>query len=135
MNRTLLQQLAEERLRDAEALINAGQWSGAYYLVGYAVECGLKACIAKLTNLHDFPDKDFVARSYTQNIETLVDVAGLKSHRDADPSKARAKNWNTFKDWSERTRYQQWTESQARKLFAAVSDPTHGVLPWIKGHW
>lgn len=135
MNRTLLQQLAEERVRDAEALINAGQWSATYYLAGYAVECGLKACIAKLTNLHDFPDKEFVTRSYTHNIESLVDVAGLKSHRDADPNEARATNWRTLKDWNERARYEQWTEPQARKLFAAVSDPADGVLPWIKGHW
>jgi HEPN domain-containing protein len=57
VNRTQLQQLAEERVRDAKALPNAGQWSGAYYLAGYAVECGLKACIAKLTNLNDSPTK------------------------------------------------------------------------------
>lgn len=50
MNRTQLQILAEERARDAEALLNAGRWSGAFYLAGYAIECGLKACIAKLTN-------------------------------------------------------------------------------------
>jgi len=50
VNRTQLQQLAEERVRDAEALLKAGQWSGAYYLAGFAVEFGLKACIAKLTN-------------------------------------------------------------------------------------
>jgi hypothetical protein len=27
----------------------------AYYLAGYALECGLKACIAKLMNPDDFP--------------------------------------------------------------------------------
>ncbi len=55
MNRIDLQQLARARLREAEALLNAGEWSGAYYLAGYAVECGLKACIAKLTGLARFP--------------------------------------------------------------------------------
>jgi hypothetical protein len=77
VNRTELQQLAEERVRDSDALLKAGQWSGAYYLAGYAVECGLKACIAKLTNLHDFPDKELAQRCYTHKIETLVEVAGL----------------------------------------------------------
>ncbi len=45
MNLVELRQLAEDRLRDAAALLAAGQFSGAYYLAGYAVECGLKACI------------------------------------------------------------------------------------------
>ncbi|MSU78452.1 MAG: HEPN domain-containing protein [Gemmataceae bacterium] len=56
VNRTQLQQLAQERVRDADSLLKAGQWSGAYYLAGYAVECGLKACIAKLTNLLRFSE-------------------------------------------------------------------------------
>jgi len=55
MNRLDLQQLAWERSGDAQELLAAGRWSGAYYLCGYAVECGLKACIAKLSRLHDFP--------------------------------------------------------------------------------
>ena len=84
MNRIQLQQLAEERRFDAAALIAAGRWSAAYYLAGYAVECALKACIAKQTGLHDFPDKELALKCYTHRIETLVDVAGLKSLRDAD---------------------------------------------------
>jgi hypothetical protein len=73
VNRTQLQQLAEERVRDAEALLNAGQWSGAYYLAGYAVEFALKACIAKLTNQHDFPDKDFDAEKVSgTNITAII---------------------------------------------------------------
>lgn len=137
MNRTALQLLAEERVRDAHALLNAGQWSGAYYLAGYAVECGLKACIAKLTNLHDFPDKEFAQRCYTHKIETLVEVGGLASQRKSDmaANPTLGTSWLVVKDWDEKSRYQLWTEPQARKLFAAVTDPTHGVLQWIEGHW
>ena len=36
-----------ERLREARALLGVRCWSGAYYLAGYAIECGLKACIIK----------------------------------------------------------------------------------------
>jgi HEPN domain-containing protein len=57
MNRTDLQNLAEERLGDGELLLASGRYGAAYYLVGYAVECGLKACIAKLTRAEDFYDK------------------------------------------------------------------------------
>ena len=59
MNRIDLQNLANERIAEAKILFDAGKWSGAYYLAGYAVECGLKACIAKLTKPDEFPDKNF----------------------------------------------------------------------------
>jgi len=137
VNRTQLQQLAQERARDAGALLLAGQWSGSYYLAGYAVECGLKACIAKLTNQHDYPDKDLAQKCYIHKIEVLVEVAGLGLQRKADATAnpALGANWLIVKDWDERARYQLWTEPQARKLFAAVTDPANGVLPWIRGHW
>jgi HEPN domain-containing protein len=45
MNRTDLQILAEDRLKDAEVLLANGRFGAAYYLAGYAVECGLKACV------------------------------------------------------------------------------------------
>jgi HEPN domain-containing protein len=137
VNRTQLQQLAEERVRDAEALLKAGQWSGAYYLAGYAVECGLKACIAKLTNQYDFPDKEKANQSYTHKIEVLVEAADLALQRNTDraANPAFGRHWLVVKDWDEKARYQSWTESQARKLFTAVTDATHGVLQWIRGRW
>jgi hypothetical protein len=47
MNRRDLQTLADLRVTDGEKLVDAGRFSAAYYLLGYAVECALKACIAK----------------------------------------------------------------------------------------
>jgi HEPN domain-containing protein len=137
VNRIQLQQLAEERVRDAEALLKAGQWSGAYYLAGYAVECGLKACIAKLTNQHDFPDKELAQRCYTHKVELLIEVAELVLQRKTDvaANPALGNNWLLVRDWDEKARYLLWTEQDARELFAAVSDPMNGVLPWIKVHW
>src|SRR5204863_304605 len=55
VNRTEFQQLAEVRIKEAEALLAAGLWDGAYYLAGYAVECGLNACIANLFKAETFP--------------------------------------------------------------------------------
>ncbi len=104
---------------------------------GYAVECGLKACIAKLTNQYDFPDKELTQRSYTHKIELLVDVAGLVSQQqtEAAANPAFANNWLIVRDWDENARYQLWTELQARRLVEAVTNPTIGVLPWIKFRW
>jgi len=137
VNRTDLQRLARTRIRDAEVLLGAGQWSGAYYLAGYAVECALKACIAKQTGLHDFPDKDRVLKSYSHRVESLVELADLTSQLD-DALRADStfkQNWSFVKDWNEQSRYQERTEAKARQLFDAISHPTRGVLSWIKGHW
>lgn len=137
MNRTELQLLSENRARDAETLLNVGQWSGAYYLVGYAVECGLKACIAKQTNQHDFPDKKHADKCFTHDLEALLQVSGLVPQRtlDAQRNPVLGNNWLIVKDWNERARYQLWSENQARKLFEAVTNANDGVLSWIKAHW
>lgn len=49
MKRQDLRELALLRLKEAQVLFANGCWSGAYYLAGYAIECALKACIAKKT--------------------------------------------------------------------------------------
>jgi len=89
LNRNDFQELARIRLREAEALLEAGCFDGAFYLMGYVVECALKACIAKQTKEYDFPDRKTVNASYTHDLEDLLGVAGLKPERDrlskADP--------------------------------------------------
>jgi hypothetical protein len=77
MNRQQLQKLSELRLREARALFAAGLPDGAYYLAGYAVECALKACIAKRTREHDFPDKKLTNESYTHSLVDLMRTAQL----------------------------------------------------------
>jgi HEPN domain len=139
LNRTDLQQLADDRVLDAEALLNAGRWSGAYYLAGYAVECALKACIAKQTNLHDFPDKSAAQKSFTHDLLELLELAGLRLQLQLDSTPATNPalgiNWQQVKNWNEKARYQQKTEAEARRLYQATTDIANGVLPWIKGRW
>lgn len=72
MNRTELQSLAEERLNDAQLLFDNRRFGAAYYLVGYAIECGLKACIAKLTKAEDFYDKTLARNIFNHNLENLA---------------------------------------------------------------
>ena len=139
MNRADLQQLAEDRVLDTKAHLDAGRWSGAYYLAGYAVECALKACIAKQTNLHDFPDKARAQKAFTHDLLELVDLAGLKLQLQLDATPAAnpqlGRHWQRVKDWNERARYEQQSEQQARGLYEAITDPMNGVLAWIKARW
>ena len=75
LNRTDLQQLAEDRVIDAKVLLDAGRWSGAYYVAGYAIECALKSCLAKRTNLHDFPDRALAQKAFTHDLQELLESA------------------------------------------------------------
>ena len=126
-------------MNDAATLLAAGRWSGAYYLTGYAVECGLKACV--LSHIERtgivFLDKRFAEKCWTHDVEILVKAADLEITRGLEISANTdlALNWQYVKDWSETARYEQKTEVQARRLFEAVTDAANGVLPWIRARW
>jgi len=137
MNRVELQQLSELRLRESGALLGAGFPDGAYYLAGYAVECALKACIAKRTREHDFPEKKLVNDSHTHDLGKLLQLAELKDELDAaisaDPALGLA--LDKISDWSETSRYQRKSAQEAEALLKAIEDQTGGLLPWIRLHW
>jgi hypothetical protein len=139
MNRADLQSLADVRIDEAVALLalNPPRSDGAYYLAGYAVECALKAAIAKLNNLHDWPEKQFVADCHTHNVLALVRLAGLEAARAADAvaNPIFARNWSIVQDWSERSRYERHALAKAQKMIDAITDHANGVLPWIKARW
>src|SRR5579871_4074947 len=125
MNRSEFQQLADVRIAEAGVLLANDMWDGAYYLAGYAVECGLKACILRLVEQTGiiFEDKKFAEKCWTHDIEVLVALAGLKAVRDADNATdpVRERNWLAAKDWNESQRYSRTPEADARKLYEAIT--------------
>ena len=137
LNRELLRQLSEQHLANAHVLLEQRRWPGAYYLAGYSVECALKACIAKLTKVHDFPHKDS-PKAFTHRLDVLVGLAELEQARiDKAKSSLDFKlNWAVILEWSEESRYDLSAgDREARNLIHAISDNQEGVLPWIKLHW
>lgn len=138
MNRTDLQQLADLRVSDAEALLAASRFAAAYYLIGYAVECALKACVAKQIREFDFPDRKLVTESHSHDLTKLLQLSGVGHLHAAEAKRSSAfqTNWLVVKDWSEKVRYDLSTaEKVARDMYAAVTDLSDGVLPWLKKHW
>jgi HEPN domain-containing protein len=137
MNRVDLQKIAEIRIRESSMLLDAGFPDGAYYLAGYAVECALKACIAKRTREHDFPEKTLVIGSYTHKLKDLLRLAELKTELEAilqtDP--LMEANWAIIQDWSEESRYEKWTAREAAVLLRAIEDKKGGLLTWIMQRW
>lgn len=125
------------RLREARALARVGMSDGAYYLAGYCVECALKACIAKATQRHEFPDKRRVDASHTHSIKELLRIAGLEKARikEGVQDAAFQKNWDTVEVWSPLSRYATIDQQTAGRLVEAVGERNHGVLRWLKQHW
>jgi HEPN domain-containing protein len=137
MNRFDFQKLADLRLREAKALLAAGFPDGAYYLAGYAVECALKACIAKLTREHDFPDKKLVNDSHTHNLKDLLRLAELRDDLEAliEADAEMQSTLDKVQEWAETSRYKRKTTQEAALLLDAIEDRTGGLLPWIRLHW
>jgi HEPN domain-containing protein len=127
-------ELALERLHEAEALLRAGHWSGAYYLCGYSVELILKAHIARQFRAFDIPDKNVVNSVWTHRLDKLLELAELRPDLE-DQFKTAPRlqtNWNTALGWNEGSRYRKIDETEARCLIEALSDPGDGVFAWIR---
>jgi HEPN domain-containing protein len=130
------QRLARIRLREARALIEKGNLEGAYFLTGFAVECALKACIAKNTKRYDFPPNQKALRDiYNHNLGTLVGAAKLQGELDAElraniPFRSK---WDVVKDWKSDCRYE-IGGLNARDLYQAVAG-RKGVMQWLRQRW
>jgi hypothetical protein len=130
------QQLARMRLKDARVLMQAGNAEGAYYLTGLAVECAIKACIAKNTNRHDFPPNQAAIRDiYTHDLVKLIGAAKLQPALEAERRRNPSfnNNWDVVKDWNVNSRYA-LTGLNAGDLSRAVTG-RNGVMQWLRQRW
>jgi hypothetical protein len=117
--------------------LDGERYEGAYYLMGYAIECALKACIAKQTNQYDFPDKNS-GKLYIHDLSILLKFSQLEEkHREnSEANEAFDSNWAIVKDWKEDARYS-WdiTKDQAEAFYSAVTDGKDGIMPWLQKWW
>ena len=136
---------ADTRAADAAALLAASRWSAAYYLAGYAVECGLKACVMRRVGREEgamlFENRRFQSDyCFTHDLEKLFKAADLWSQFQRDRASAPLldRHWVSVKAWNEQSRYavpDPLDASRALDLLTSVADPTHGVLQWIRRFW
>lgn len=138
--RSDLQNLSELRLREAGILLRAKEYAGAYHVAGFSVELALKACIAKKIRRYSFPAKD-AGKAYTHSLIDLVGLAGLGTEKAGTLALALhdstfKANWQTASKWTPEVRYVVTiTRREAHDLMLSISDSTHGMLQWIRGHW
>ena len=138
MNKSDLEALVDIRVKEAKVLLDNYCYEGAYYVLGYAIECAIKVCIAKQVKEHDFPDKQLAIASYTHRLSDLLGVAGLKQKlQEKEETDEEFKlNWAVTKDWSEDTRYEHTIEETlAKDFFRAITNEKTGILVWIKSWW
>src|SRR5437899_3182099 len=129
MLRKDFQALARIRLREARRLFDAGDHCGAYYLSGCAIECAIKACIAKRTQRHEFPDKKYAAECYDHDPARLVRLAGLQPLLEAECGAVPQfdANWTVIKDWKVDSRYDHAiTVTKAHAIFTAAAARRYG---------
>ena len=113
-------------------------------LLGYVLECALKAATCKTLNLVSYPDhnnKNQNVSSYfmTHKFEQLLVVSGLENIFSSRGSANAWKNWSDFTleypgDWPA-MRYdtkKTWDEIKVKKLFNNLNEPKHGILSIIK---
>src|SRR5437899_2315584 len=106
---------------------------GVYYLAGYVIECALKACVAKKTKQHDFPNKDLAQHVYTHDLQKLLERAGVayQLQQEFRNYPALEVKWEVVRDWKEKSRYEVHGRKKAKDMLEAVA----GVFECIKKYW
>ncbi len=139
--------MAEERIRDAKALLDGGRWEFAYYVAGYAVECALKSCLLArmIHTAWVFEEKWNARECLTHDFGELIRLAGLTDELNnqlaasaaggGSAGGAFAGHWGTVAQWKVGSRYQSRTEAEARALYDAITHNPDGVLLWIRNYW
>ncbi|MDX2041108.1 MAG: HEPN domain-containing protein [Acidobacteriota bacterium] len=105
ITRVELRKIARERLKDAEALFNAGRYDGAVYLSGYAIELALKNRICKTLKWSGFPQTRSEFQPFqsfkTHNLDVLLSLSGLESKIKT----AYLAEWSAIAKWDPEARY------------------------------
>lgn len=132
-----LQAIARAKSEDAVLLLDHARFANAYYLAGYAVEIGLKACIALRFLAERLPDRRLVNAIHTHQLNELVLHAGLEAILEEKKTACRkfSSHWARVCKWTPDSRYSTVDALTARAMVHAVSNPQTGVLEWIKEYW
>jgi HEPN domain-containing protein len=132
-----LQALSQAKIDDAVLLSQSGRWGNAYYLAGYAVELGLKACISRQISADTIPDIAILKGVLTHEFDKLLGLAGLKDELRTEQKQSVdfSVNWGIASEWTPDDRYRAKTAIEAQYLIEAVADGKDGVLQWIRRYW
>lgn len=135
--RQQLQALAQLKLREAEALFEAGFYDGCAYLCGYVMELALKARICATLGLDEYPERGSRLKDAfkTHDFDDLKLLAGME--HDFSTSPVLLTNWSIASKWKPEWRYEPegtYDRAAAEEILNAIRKPD-GVLACISSHW
>jgi hypothetical protein len=136
LSRKMLQKLALAKVEDARLLFDNHRYSNSYYLYGYGVELGLKACIARQITAETVPDKAILNGFLEHQLSKLVGLAGLTEQlkqRRTDPDFEI--RWSVVTEWSVESRYDLVDVVSASAMQDAIEHDRHGVMKWLQLLW
>ena len=122
--------LARQHEQSARVLardrLAAGQ---AYFHVGFAAECSLKAYIMWKERLNSWPDRGLRPELYTHDLWKLVQIAGIQLNTK-DPV---GPSWKVVLDWDRNQAYdpKPMPRRVAQSIIEAAFGPK-GVVTWIR---
>ncbi len=97
--------IANERLVDAETLLNAHRYDGAVYLCGYSIEIALKHKICQTLNWTEFPSTNRDFEKYkslkTHDLDVLLSFTGIETSLKATC----LAEWSAVSIWNPEARY------------------------------
>jgi HEPN domain-containing protein len=141
--REQLKALAQLRLREAEALFDAGLYDGCAYLCGYVVEVALKARICATLGVEEYPERVHDRRSRlmdafrTHDFDELKLLAGMRNDPLAS-TPSFLTNWSIATRWKPEQRYEPqgtYDRDAAEEILNAIRVKPDGVLPWLSSRW
>lgn len=144
--RAEFQTLANNRLNEAKTLQSAGHHEAAFYLAGYAVECGLKAAVCRTLQIDIFNMPTDIHKGFkTHRLDYLIVLAGLSQRLATDLATDESLSIaaNLFlKPPSGVERWQSWSEEVRYNVIPCKStdsqdfiDNTDYFISWLKNHW
>lgn len=140
-----LKLITSKRLKTTQILLKAKDWEGAAYMMGYVLECALKAACCKSLHLNNYPDVHGNKSSeritkffYTHEFDALLVISGLNDLFSFGTKGF--SSWSGFTQeypggWTE-MRYTvntNWTETKVKLLYSYLADEKNGILSIIKG--
>jgi HEPN domain-containing protein len=122
--------VARQRFDDAQLLLNGERNTGAVYLAGYVVECGLKALLLSAVSASECIEVlDSFRGNDGHNLDSLK--AKYLKRQPASFPKAILGHLTLINNWTTSLRYMPANESpnEARRFLAS----TEVILRWIEG--
>jgi hypothetical protein len=79
------------------------------------------------------PDPKYVRDIYTHDLSALFRLAELEQKLEAEKktNPGLYQRWTTIQTWSEKARYEVWTEASASAILDAI-DGDVGLLEWLR---